>query len=122
MATLEHVAITSTAETFPKIIAFYEKVFGMKEIRKGNNLVFVSDGQGGRIEILMSGLPALPAPSHLAFVVPFNEFDAMVKTVREAGVKVDEPMTTPAGDRLCFFDDPAGNRAQVVGRLNPMPK
>jgi predicted enzyme related to lactoylglutathione lyase len=103
-------------------LAFYQNVFGMKIIREGKDLVFISDGQGGRIELLMSGEPALPAPSHLAFVVSLGEFDAMVDTLKRHVTQVDPPVTTPAGDRLCFFNDPAGNRAQIVGRQNPMPQ
>ena len=122
MITLEHVAITSTKDTFAPTLAFYQNVFGMKVIREGKDLVFISDGQGGRIELLMSGEPALPPPSHLAFVVPLTEFDAMVETLKQGGAKVDPPIVAASGDRLCFFNDPAGNRAQIVGRHNPMPK
>ncbi len=122
MATLEHVAITSTQETFAQTIAFYENVFGMKQIRQGKDLVFISDGQGGRIELLMYGQPVLPNPNHLAFNVPLNEFDAMVARLRASGARVDEPTLAASGDRLCYFNDPAGNRAQIVGRHNPLPQ
>ena len=122
MAILEHVAITSTQETFAKTQAFYEQVFGMKQIRQGKDLVFLSDGQGGRIELLMYGEPVLPNPNHLAFLVSLEEFDAMVGKLRASGVKVDDPVVAVSGDRLCYFGDPAGNRAQIVGRHNPMPK
>jgi catechol 2,3-dioxygenase-like lactoylglutathione lyase family enzyme len=122
MITLEHVAITSTKDTFAPTLAFYQNVLGMKVIREGKDLVFISDGQGGRIELLMYGEPMLPTPNHLAFVVPFAEFDPMVEVLNKSGVKVDAPMLAASGDRLCYFNDPAGNRAQIVGRHNPMPQ
>ncbi len=121
MITLEHIAITSTHETFAQTLAFYQTVFGMKTIREGKDLVFISDGQGGRIELLMYGEPVLPNPNHLAFNVPLDQFDAMVARLRASGAKVDEPGLAASGDRLCYFNDPAGNRAQIVGRKNPLP-
>ena len=122
MATLEHVAITSTEETFAKTQAFYEQVFGMKEIRRGKDLVFLSDGQGGRIELLQYGGPMLANPNHLAFVVGWDEFDSTVTMLRGTGISIDDPIVAASGDRLCYFSDPAGNRAQIVGRHNPLPK
>ena len=64
----------------------------------------------------------LPNPNHLAFNVPLDQFDAMAEKLRTAGAKVDEPMVAASGDRLCYFNDPAGNRAQIVGRHNPLPR
>lgn len=122
MITLEHVAITSTKETFAPTLAFYQNLFGLKVIREGKDLVFLSDGRGGRVELLMYGEPALPGPSHVAFAVPLGEFDAMVKKLREGGATVKDPIATPSGDRLCYFNDPAGNAAQIVGRNTPMPQ
>jgi predicted enzyme related to lactoylglutathione lyase len=122
MITLEHVAITSNEATFSDTLAFYQQAFGWQVLREGKNLVFIGDGQGGRIELLMLGDPVLPHPNHLAFNVPLDQFDAMVEKLRTAGAKVDEPFVAPSGDRLCFFNDPAGNRAQIVGRQNPLPR
>jgi predicted enzyme related to lactoylglutathione lyase len=122
MITLEHVAITSMQQNFAQTLAFYQNIFGWKVIREGKDLVFISDGQGGRIELLMYGEPVLPHPNHLAFNLPLDQFDAMVETLRSAGSKVDEPMVAASGDRLCYFNDPAGNHAQIVGRHNPLPR
>ncbi len=121
MFTLEHVAITTTGEKFAETIAFYRNVFGLKLVRETPDFVFLSDGQGGRIEVQAYGEPALPHPSHLAFGVPLDQFDALVETLRATGVRVDEPRTMSSGDRLCYFDDPAGNRAQIVARVAPLP-
>ena len=122
MITLEHVAISSNAATFSDTLAFYQQAFGWHVLREGKDLVFIGDGEGGRIELLMYGDPVLPTPNHLAFNVPLDQFDAMAEKLRTAGAKVDEPMIAASGDRLCYFNDPAGNRAQIVGRHNPLPR
>ena len=121
MITLEHVAITTTPDKFAATVKFYRDVFGLRTVRETPEFVFLSDGQGGRIEVQAYGEPALPHPSHLAFGVPLEQFDALVASVRDAGARVDDPRTTASGDRLCYFDDPAGNRAQVVARKSPLP-
>ncbi|MBI5876669.1 MAG: VOC family protein [Chloroflexi bacterium] len=127
MATIEHMAISTTPETFAATVKFYTTVFGMKVIRevvdaKGRNIAFVSDGQGGRIEIMAYGLPAVPAPNHLAFGVSHADFDATVERLKASGVNVEPPMPAGSADRLGYFDDPAGNRSQIVARTNPLPK
>ena len=127
MATLEHVAISTTPEAFAATVQFYQTVFGMHIVReavdaRGRNLAFVGDGQGGRIEIMAYGLPALPAPNHLAFGVSHEDFDATIERLKAAGVKVDPPMPAGSSDRLGYFDDPAGNRCQIVARANPLPR
>jgi catechol 2,3-dioxygenase-like lactoylglutathione lyase family enzyme len=93
----------------------------LKAVRETPDYVFLSDGQGGRIEVQAYGEPALAHPSHLAFGVPLQQFDAIVDNLRARGVRVDEPRTMSSGDRLFYFNDPAGNRAQVVARQTPLP-
>ena len=38
----------------------------------------------------------------------------------EAGVAFDPIFVTDTGDHLAYFNDPAGNRAQLVGRVTPL--
>ena len=83
MITLEHVAITTTPDKFAETVKFYREVFGLKAVRETPEFVFLSDGQGGRIEVQAYGEPALPHPSHLAFGVPLEQFDALVASEGE---------------------------------------
>jgi predicted enzyme related to lactoylglutathione lyase len=118
---LEHVGIGAAPGKFDETITFYERVFGWHRIKESpGQLAFIGDGQGGRLEVLANDAPPLPNPHHLAFVVDMNDFDAMIDSLREAGATVDEPTTNPFGDRLVFFSDPAGNRAQIVSRVEPL--
>jgi len=53
--------------------------------------------------------------------VPFDDFPELAQRLSAAGVTLDEPFINDVGDQISFFDDPAGNRAQIVGRLKTLP-
>lgn len=118
---LEHVGIGAARDKYEETIRFYEQVFGWHRIKESpGELAFIGDGAGGRLEILANDAPPLPTPHHLAFVVAPDAFDTTMEALRAAGAQLEDPMTNPFGDRLLFFNDPAGNRAQIVGRLEPL--
>jgi catechol 2,3-dioxygenase-like lactoylglutathione lyase family enzyme len=118
---LEHVGVAAAPDKFEQNVAFYTGVFGWHVIKEAKGqLAFIGDGDGGRIEMLCHDAPPLPAPHHLAFVVDPGAFDETVTRLRDAGATVGEPSTNPFGDRLLFFEDPAGNRAQIVARRQPL--
>ena len=124
---LEHVGIRTSAETFEPTIDFYTTQFGWRVIEErpssgpNDRVSFIADGQGGAFEVFVGGGQAIEDPAHLAFAVPFDEFPALAERLRQAGVTLDEPFINDVGDQISFFNDPAGNRAQIVGRLKPLP-
>lgn len=114
---LEHVGVAATPDKFDRTVAFYTGVFGWHVIKEAKGqMTFIGDGEGGRIEMLCQESAPLPGPHHLAFVVAPDAFDQTVTRLREAGATVGEPSSNPFGDRLLFFEDPAGNHAQIVAR------
>jgi predicted enzyme related to lactoylglutathione lyase len=120
---LEHVGIPAPGELFERTVRFYEQVFGWRRVREmsgAQRLAFLSDGQGGVIEVLDTAGDGIPNPAHLAFMVPIGEFDATRQRLADQGVAFDPTVETPAGDHLAYFNDPAGNRAQLVGRVTPL--
>jgi predicted enzyme related to lactoylglutathione lyase len=118
---LEHVGIGAARAKFEETIRFYEQVFGWHRIKeRAGELAFIGDGAGGRLELLANDAPPVAAPHHLAFVVAMEDFDTTAVALREAGASVREPTTNAFGDRMLFFTDPAGNYAQIVGRLEPL--
>jgi hypothetical protein len=58
----------------------------------------------------------LPGPSHVSFAVPRAEYDALKARIEALGIAFDSPLEMPTGDVIAYFNDPAGNRAQIVGR------
>lgn len=119
---LEHVGICVPREKFAATLAFYEEVFGWRKIREGDTMVFIGDGDGGRIELVLDEVSPLPKPHHGAFVLPVEEVDGAVAILEAAGATCQPVSNTPAGDKLLFFTDPAGNYMQIVGRKTALGK
>jgi predicted enzyme related to lactoylglutathione lyase len=114
---LEHVGLGTSQETYEQTVSFYETVFGWHRIRElAGELTFLGDGHGGRFEIFPSSSEIRSNPTHLAFAVPAAEFDAVLRRAGLGGATLDEPYVNEFDDRIGYFTDPAGNRAQVVAR------
>jgi len=121
---IEHFAIY--AEDTVALADWYCEKFGLKVIFKGSQnppMMFVADEQGMAIEII--GRPPRSEPIdfntifHFAFLV--DDFDKAVKDLKQKGVPLeDEVVGASSSVRLCFFDDPAGNRGQIAWRANPL--
>ena len=124
---LEHVGIRTTSETFDPTIQFYTELLGWKVIEErpssgpDDRVFFLADGRGGAFEVFVGSGPPIADPSHLAFAVPFDDFPELAERLTQAGVTLDEPFINDVGDQISFFNDPAGNRAQIVGRLKTLP-
>ena len=120
---LEHFAIY--AEDTVALSQWYCDKFGLKEVFRGTQnppMIFVADNQGMAIEMI--GRPPRDKMDfttifHFAFLV--DDFDQAVSELKEKGVPIeDEVVGAAPGVRLCFFDDPAGNRGQIAWRSEPL--
>lgn len=121
IARLEHVGINVASDKFATLVSFYTNVFGWHKIRdQGENIIFIGDGAGGRMELIARDVPPLPEPHHLAFVLPLDQIDAAEAALKANGAECNPIQSTPAGDKLLFFRDPAGNWMQIVCRAEPM--
>lgn len=118
---LEHVGIGARREKYEETVRFYESVFGWRRLREQPGiLTFVGDDAGGRFEIFATDKAPLRAPHHVAFAVNLADFDRVTEALRTAGATLDEPFINDFGDHIRYFTDPAGNRAQIVGRIAPL--
>ena len=121
---LEHVALPVTEENFKETVRFYHENFGwhtLREIGSGaSSIAFISDDAGSALEVYVAKGQPLTHPAHIAFAVPIAEYDALKGKLEAAGVTFVINSENAAGDKLGFFDDPAGNRAQIVGRIKPL--
>lgn len=124
---LEHVGIPTTIDNYQSTVDFYTRVFGWEILRQihpplpAMQITFIGDGRGRRLEIFTAEGGPLDHPAHLAFAVPIAAFEGLKARLEEAGIVFDVMTTNPAGDILAYFRDPAGNRAQLCGRIAPLP-
>jgi predicted enzyme related to lactoylglutathione lyase len=119
---LEHVGIRAQGADFAKVLDFYGQAFGFtpfREMHEPFHLAFMANAQGDMIEVLDLDGPPLQGPSHLSFAVPLAELEPLRARVVALGVTLDEPLNMPTGDVIYYFNDPAGNRAQIIGRAAP---
>lgn len=121
---LEHVALPTTEETFASTVRFYHEQFGWKTIREigsgASAIAFVADDAGSILEIYVADGPPMTHPAHVAFAVPMAEYESLKAKLEAAGVTFDINTENAAGDKLGYFKDPAGNCAQIVGRIKPL--
>jgi catechol 2,3-dioxygenase-like lactoylglutathione lyase family enzyme len=124
---LEHVGIPTSVETFDETIRLYTVLLGWRVIEERpssgpeDRVSFIADGRGGAFEVFVSAGRGIEDPSHLAFAVSFSEFPALAERLKQAGVALEDPFINDVGDQISFFNDPAGNRAQIIGRLKTLP-
>lgn len=119
---LEHVGIRAQGADFQRVVDFYEQAFGFRAFREQAepfHLAFIANEHGDILEVLDADGQPIPGPGHLSFAVPLAEFDALRERVRALGVTFDPPLRMPSGDIILYFNDPAGNRAQIIGRSTP---
>ena len=116
---LEHVGIWAQGDLFAPTVAFYQEAFSWKVYREmdyPSRIVFLVDGTGGIIEILDQPGSPLVHPNHLSFAMPLADYPAKRAQLEAMGRVFDLVLNMPSGDIVAYFNDTAGNRAQIVGR------
>lgn len=121
---IEHFAIY--AEDTESLARWYCDNFAMKVVFKGKQtppMMFVADPRGMCIELI--GRPPREEPLdfttifHFAFLV--EDFDKAVSDLKAKGVPLEPEVVGAApGVRLCYFNDPAGNRGQIAWRAEKL--
>lgn len=125
MPTIEHVAIY--AADAPSLKDFYVEAFGLRVVLDNGGGdppgYFLADDRGGALEII--GRPSGEAGvnqrwvCHLAFWV--DDYAEARRALERRGL-VFETETAVEGPSLqtAFFNDPEGNRLQIVWRARPL--
>ena len=122
MSTIEHCAIF--AEDAPSLKAFYESAFGMKTVLENPGPppgYFLVDDKGLAIEII--GRPEGKTGAnqrwvcHIAFWV--DDFRAAKHAIEQRGIRFEtDTLVDNETFQTGFFNDPEGNRIQLVWRKN----
>ena len=104
---IDHVLLNVTDPE--KSAAFYEKILG-PVTQRNNNRIWFQAGTG-RIGLLKTPEGAKAGVNHYCVAVEKFDYDAVVKKLQAAGVKLDPPEAAGAPD----LRDPDGYRVQVMG-------
>ena len=120
MSSIEHFAIY--ADDAPALKRFYEEAFGMKTIFEGAGDppgYFLADERGMAIEIIGRPKGQMGANQrwvcHLAFWV--EDYNAARAAFEARGVTFEvDTLVDNDSLRTGFFNDPEGNRVQIVWR------
>ena len=124
MYTIEHAAVY--AADAPRLKDFYVETFGMKvALESGGSPpgYFLTDDRGMAVEIIGRPAGQIGAPQrwvcHLAFLV--DDFRAAYDRLEQRGLTF-ETDTYRDDDRLrtAFFQDPEGNRLQIIWRKDKL--
>lgn len=121
MPRIEHFAVFASDLEVSR--SFYEAAFGLKVIVDNTRApirgYFLADDRGGVLEIIERPAAVPPADTrhvcHTAFLV--EDYDQARRQLEQRGV-VFEPDTEVRNDEVKtgFFNDPDGNRCQIVWR------
>lgn len=120
MSRIEHVALY--ADDAPALKDYYVEALGLKVVHEGQGSppgYFLTDGAGFAVEII--GRPAGQTGvnqryvCHLAFWV--DDYAAARSRLERLGTVFETETAVDTDDlKTAFFDDPAGNRLQIVWR------
>lgn len=125
MARIEHFAVF--AADLEALRRFYEQAFGLRVIVDNSRAAirgyFLADDAGTVLEIIER--PAnVPAPDtrfgcHTAFLV--DDYSEARRVLESQGVRFESDSEVINDSfRTGFFNDPAGNRCQIVWRSQPL--
>lgn len=121
---IEHIGIFT--EDTKSLKDWYIAMFDWKEVYdNGKGTYFLKADDGVMIEFCKSdvdgGSHAMNATGVRHIAISVDEFDALVKKLTEAGVKVlTEATVSDKGIGTMFFEDPAGNVLHLINRPSPL--
>lgn len=107
-------------------LAFYEGLLGFREAFRVHHpdgrlgLIYVQFGPDQFVELFEGGpgeRQADPAPDgtgYLHFCITVEDLDGALATLRARGYPAGEARTGTSGARICFIEDPDGNKIELA--------
>lgn len=116
---LEHIAIIAKNRSTKALADWYCKVLGFKvtlELKKEGRppVYFLKLKNGSYLEIIPPNFPF-----HLGF--PVDNFEKAVKELASEGIALENIRVTSKGWKEGFFNDPEGNKLQIIYRPKGTP-
>jgi catechol-2,3-dioxygenase len=92
---------------------FYSDAFGLSEIERSRDRVWLAAGPRARVGLWLPGVKEFGdeggAHVHFAFTVEPGTIDAIADRLRASGAEVEGPVEHEGGDRSLYVRDPEGN-------------
>jgi lactoylglutathione lyase len=107
-------------------LAFYEGVLGFREAFRvarpdgSLGLIYVQFGPDQFVELFEGGAegrqpdPAPAGAGYLHFCVTVEDLEATLTGLRARGVPAEPSRTGTSGARICFIEDPDGNKIELA--------
>jgi catechol-2,3-dioxygenase len=96
---------------------FYSDAFGLPEIDRSRDRVWLAAGPQARLGLWLPGAKEFGdrggAHVHFAFTVEPGALGAIAARLRAAGAEVEGPVEHDGGDRSLYARDPEGNLAEA---------
>ena len=109
--------ITLEARDPDALARFYVDAFGLSELSRGRDRVWLAAGDGARLGLWLPGTKEFGDEGgvhvHFAFAVEPGALATMADRLRAAGADVQGPIEHEGGDRSLYVRDPEGNVAEA---------
>ena len=122
---VEHVAIAS--ENPKRLAEWYVHHLEFREIYEFDGNYFVKASNGSILEIIPAKHARTPQemyhPGLRHMAIKVTDFDDAYRSLQRNNVSfVNEPFSTPQGNRVVFFTDCEGNLLHLIQRAQPLPE
>jgi catechol-2,3-dioxygenase len=95
------------------LAAFYGRAFGLEELSRQEDRIWLAAGTEARLGIWSPGSKEFGDEGgrhvHFAFRVTPGQLDHLASRLRELGAEPRGPVEHPGGDRSLYVEDPEGN-------------
>jgi catechol-2,3-dioxygenase len=109
--------LTLEARDPSALASFYQECFGLAELSREAECVWLAAGEGARLGLWRPGPKRFGDRGgvhvHFAFAVTPGALDRIAELLRARQVEVEGPVEHDGGDRSLYVCDPEGNLVEV---------
>jgi Predicted ring-cleavage extradiol dioxygenase len=112
--------VTVHVKDLDRSFAFYTKILSLKEVRRinapnGPRIVFLSDNEGGLVELLQNAEDNEKSGGRVSLGFPISSMEDTVKMLADKGIgDMKGPVVLPNGEKLLFIKDPDGVEIEFI--------
>lgn len=122
---MEYGFVTVKVNDLKESIRFYRDILGLKELarikpREGTNIIFLSDENGSKIELVEIEGKEYPGIHDLPFAIGFlvKDLDARIDLFKKNNIIIRGPISLKNGIKILFIKDPNGIDIEIIENFN----